>query len=376
MKKTLFLFIILNIAQSVKSQSADEIIQQVLASQQHIQTLAYTLQRSDTFVTGDVRITSGIVKMKAMPSDTVFGCWFWSKRDDVNAETIYDGRGMQISHNNKSYNPSVYLPGLLGSAGGQMVVPHFVRLDTAGNTGFTLKQDGQFYYLTKHLPDIKEHDVTNRYTIFTIDKKKMLPVGMRSHQETLGKVQDLNYTIKEMWVNDEAHAFDFSAARFGDGYQQEQASDYGKKFRALQGKEAPLFELASFKAGQTALKALKGKPVLLDFWEVWCGPCVASMPKVQALYDKYHAQGLQVYGIMSEEKQLAPARLLLEKKNIRFPMLLGNDAIKNDYGVEGVPAYVLIDKEGKIAFVSLGFSEEMEKEIAKVAGVEGVRNKE
>lgn len=368
MRKTLFFFIIFSVAQSVKAQSANEIIQQVLASQQHIQTLAYTLQRSDTFVTGQTRITSGMVKMKAMPSDTVFGCWFWAKRDDVNGETIYDGRGMRISHDDKSYNPSVYLPGLLGHPGGQMVMLDFIKLDTTGNTGFTLKQDEQFYYLTKHLPDIKEHDVTHRYTMLTIDKKRMLPVGARMHQETLGKVQDLNYVIRELWVNDEAHAFDFSAARFGDGYQQEQVSEYGKKLRALQGKEAPLFELASFKTGKTGLKELKGKPVLLDFWEVWCGPCVASMPKVQALYDKYRAQGLQVYGIMSEEKQLAPAKLLLEKKNIRFPMLMGNDAIKNDYGVEGVPAYILIDRQGKVAFASLGFSEEMEQEIAKVVG--------
>lgn len=366
MKRTLTVLILLNFMLFAEAQPANEIIQRVLASQQRIKTIAYTLQRSDTFVTGQTRMTSGTVKMKAMPTDTVFGCWFWSKRDDVNAETIYDGRGMQISHETKSYNPSVYLPGLLGSPGGQMVVADFVKLDTAGNTGFALKQDEQFYYLTKHLPDITAHDVTNRYTIFTIDKKRMLPVSMRSHQETLGKVQDLNYVIRELWINDEAHAFDFSAARFGEGYMQEQASEYGKKLRALQGKEAPLFELVSFKAGKTGLKELKGKPVLLDFWEVWCGPCVASMPKVQALYDKYSAQGLQVLGVMSEEKQLAPAKLLLEKKGIQFPMLLGNDKIKNDYGVEGVPTYVLIDKQGNIAFVSLGFSDEIEKEIAKV----------
>ena len=109
----------------------------------------------------------------------------------------------------------------------------------------------------------------------------------------------------------------------------------------------------------------KGKLVLLDFWEVWCGPCMESMPKVQQFYEKYKSKGLEVYGVVHEKEHLDVARQLVQKRKISFPMLLGDEQSKRKYSIDGVPLYVLINREGKIVMVSQGFSPLLEEEIQK-----------
>jgi thiol-disulfide isomerase/thioredoxin len=44
--------------------------------------------------------------------------------------------------------------------------------------------------------------------------------------------------------------------------------------------------LNSLDGKTVSLKSFQGKPVLLDFWATWCGPCVESMPSVKRLYDE------------------------------------------------------------------------------------------
>jgi len=351
------------------SQTPAEIIDKVFKAQKGLNTVEYTLQRTDTFVTGDTRITTGQVKMQIVPADSIFGCWFWGKRDDVGIETIYDGRkSIMLDRNKKeiSINTNAAMfPHLPGAPGGQMLLNDLARLDTANNTGFLLRQDEQNYYLTKYLPDIKQYDVSNRYTIYTISKKLMLPLQRKSHQETLGKVQDLNYVIKDIWINDAARAFDFNGELFPADYTLAKEPGDHPKPSPLLNKPAPSFKLPALSNETVQLQQLKGKTVLLDFLEVWCGPCFVSAPKVQTIYEKYKTKGLQVYGVSFEKKQLDAMKKMLEKFSLKFPVLIGEDGTRKDYDVNAIPRYVLIDKKGNVCFSAIGYSEDIEKEIVK-----------
>jgi len=43
----------------------------------------------------------------------------------------------------------------------------------------------------------------------------------------------------------------------------------------------------------------KGKVVIVDFWATWCGPCLAELPNLKKIYQKYHDRGLEIVGVIS-----------------------------------------------------------------------------
>ena len=107
----------------------------------------------------------------------------------------------------------------------------------------------------------------------------------------------------------------------------------------------------------TTLDAYKGKVVLLDFWGTWCSPCVDKLPKVQKLYEAYKDKGLVVIGVHSKDGADNVTEFL-EKRGITFPIAVDTGKTFENYGIEAVPAYFLIDKSGAC---QLGFLNDIPK---------------
>lgn len=352
----------------VCGQSPQEIIRLVKNAQEQVQHASYTLVRKDTLVTGHSRSISGRVKLSRIASDSLFGCRFWAMKDGVNRESIYDGKtGFTVDHERKQFNMETD-PGMLShftdNHGGQVFLQDLVRIDTSGTRRMELREDATFYYLLLSLEDIKQYDVINRTKTLVIDKKLMLPLGMIHRQETLGKIQCLDYRITSIQVNNPSLVYDFSAKRYPDEYTSE-TRKVNKQLFALKGKKMPGFSTTGFDGRNFSSEQMKGKLVLLDFWEVWCGPCIESMPKVQQLYEKYKSKGLEVYGIVHEKEYLETAKQLIGKKKISFPMLLGTETSSKDFSIIAVPTYILINKAGDVVMISEGFSPAIEEEIQK-----------
>ena len=98
----------------------------------------------------------------------------------------------------------------------------------------------------------------------------------------------------------------------------------------------------------------RGKVVLLDFWAVWCGPCVGEIPNVKEVYEKYHDKGFEVIGVSFDEDE-AVVREFVKEKEIPWRQILDNEGFKGifakQYGVRGIPAPFLIDRNGKVISV-------------------------
>ncbi|HEX7314807.1 MAG TPA: TlpA disulfide reductase family protein [Pyrinomonadaceae bacterium] len=134
--------------------------------------------------------------------------------------------------------------------------------------------------------------------------------------------------------------------------------------------------------GPVKLAELRGKVVLLDFWATWCTFCVKTMPRLNALHQKYKERGLVIIGLNEFEgnikgepatraQELEFFRQFKRRLNVSYDFAVAADA-RNDgpYGVAGLPTAVLIDRRGRVRFLTIGASEEeaelMKKMIVKL----------
>jgi thiol-disulfide isomerase/thioredoxin len=131
------------------------------------------------------------------------------------------------------------------------------------------------------------------------------------------------------------------------------------------GKDAPSFKLPVMTNGDgqkaivndtLALSALKGSPVLLDYWATWCGPCQAEAPVVDRIYRRHKDRGLVVLGInVNARGDTAGVTPWVQRKGLSFTILHDVDnSASAAFDVQNIPTLVLISREGKVAAIRTG----------------------
>jgi thiol-disulfide isomerase/thioredoxin/outer membrane lipoprotein-sorting protein len=141
----------------------------------------------------------------------------------------------------------------------------------------------------------------------------------------------------------------------------------------LTGHEAADFTLPDLDGKPVSLSQFRGKPVLLDFWASWCGPCRIELPHVQEIHQEYADKGLQVVGV-SVDPSLDMAQGAVKEDKLTFTVLWegpnGSEAAKIDaaYHVSAIPRLLLIDANGIIQADVTGYheKEDLVKLLAKV----------
>jgi peroxiredoxin len=135
---------------------------------------------------------------------------------------------------------------------------------------------------------------------------------------------------------------------------------------------APDFTLENLDGSAVRLSEWRGKPVLINFWATWCGPCEVEMPAIEAIYTAQRETGFVVLAIAVDDSAENVQRFA-EKHGLSFQPLLDDGMVARDYLVFGLPTSFFVGVDGTITDVHTGMltEKEIEEYLARAVSQDG-----
>lgn len=127
---------------------------------------------------------------------------------------------------------------------------------------------------------------------------------------------------------------------------------------------APDFELPALEGGDVALADLNGQIVILDFWATWCGPCVQGLPQLYSTANDYGDHGVVFYAINAAEDPDTIRQFLSREGLDDLDVLIDSGEVAQAFHVSGIPQTVVIDRDGVVRAVHVGFGPDSNERLA------------
>lgn len=113
----------------------------------------------------------------------------------------------------------------------------------------------------------------------------------------------------------------------------------------------------SFKDGDgklVDLASLKGKVVFINFWATWCPPCIAEMPSINALNDRFRDNDHIVFLMVDVDDDLGKSDQFMKKHQYGLNVVTAASEIAPVFMQGAIPTTVILNREGKMVFKQEG----------------------
>ena len=137
---------------------------------------------------------------------------------------------------------------------------------------------------------------------------------------------------------------DFSRYKSGAG------ATYG---RATIGAIAPDVSLEALDGHKLTLSSYGGRPLVVNFFATWCGPCKAELPLIESRYVRLAPRGLAVLGV-DEQERADQVRDFARAQGVTYPVVIDQGPAMEAYGGEAIPTSLFIDRKGVLQAVHIG----------------------
>jgi peroxiredoxin len=122
----------------------------------------------------------------------------------------------------------------------------------------------------------------------------------------------------------------------------------------MPGDQALDFQLADLEGKNASLSAWRSRPVVLNFWASWCGPCQKEASEFSAFHERFRDRGVAVLGVDVREDAQA-VREFANRYGLSYPLLLDADgSVSTAYQVRGIPTTLVLDGAGVIRVRHVG----------------------
>lgn len=114
---------------------------------------------------------------------------------------------------------------------------------------------------------------------------------------------------------------------------------------------------------QTDAANLKGKVVFINFWATWCPPCIAEMPSIEKLYQRFRDHEQVVFLMVDVDNQMVKSEAFMAKRKFSLPVHVPVGQIPGHWLGSSIPTTVILDKNGMIAARHEGMADYSRQEV-------------